>query len=643
QQQQQQQQQEKEEAAILAEQGQHRQGLTGGCAPGGRRPHSPTLDTAASAEELNLLTMPQLQVLLAARGLARGGSKAELVSRAVAAGVPVAEFQVCNVRLRLRPVACGAAASASSAPASARSPAAPFSLARKRLWESALRVPADPEVLWSSLFAAIHGSSVATTTTSAAANTKATATTATAVTAVTAATTTAIATTTATTRATATADHKCLAVPTCDACGAPWELVRREGIRPFVGCASYGAAADAGGNSVRCGTRQGLSAAYAGLELRRTVLLELADEETVVVKVHRDASWVLDFLAQDPELANGSRLSELPEQVSGRPLADCGAAFSVRCLASLKAALERLCLSSARSSGSQRLRLREVASATVRALGTYGASADSREQLLQEGFTRLARRRLYDVLRRHQREAVAWALPRRRLLLADDMGLGKTLEALAILTALEAFPALVVCPAFARSTWAAELERWGVAGPGEYRVIHGSSSCLPSFWTGASGGSSSDLDLRVVVVSYKMLVHQFGALERRHWRGFVVDESHHVGTSKRSEHSSGAASAESAAVMKMLGSAHTDAAIVLLSGTPAWTGTFDVYNQVNLLRPGLLGATKWDFAREYFRVSLRPIPGQWGKQAQEIGPCERPTELSFVLRRHVMLRRRRAD
>jgi SNF2 family DNA or RNA helicase len=67
------------------------------------------------------------------------------------------------------------------------------------------------------------------------------------------------------------------------------------------------------------------------------------------------------------------------------------------------------------------------------------------------------RRPLY----RYQRDGSAWLASRialsRGSLLCDDPGLGKTAQAIAALSATNAFPALVVCPASLKEQWAREL------------------------------------------------------------------------------------------------------------------------------------------------------------------------------------------
>ena len=50
-------------------------------------------------------------------------------------------------------------------------------------------------------------------------------------------------------------------------------------------------------------------------------------------------------------------------------------------------------------------------------------------------------------LRPFQRAGVVYALAKERTFIGDEMGLGKTVQALAVLQAIQAFPAVIVCPA----------------------------------------------------------------------------------------------------------------------------------------------------------------------------------------------------
>ena len=61
----------------------------------------------------------------------------------------------------------------------------------------------------------------------------------------------------------------------------------------------------------------------------------------------------------------------------------------------------------------------------------------------------------------YQKEGIAYALEKKRCILGDEQGLGKTIEAIGLLTATRAFPALVICPASLKINWQRELKKFG--------------------------------------------------------------------------------------------------------------------------------------------------------------------------------------
>ena len=60
----------------------------------------------------------------------------------------------------------------------------------------------------------------------------------------------------------------------------------------------------------------------------------------------------------------------------------------------------------------------------------------------------------------YQKEGIAYALEKKRCILGDEQGLGKTVEAIGLLTATRAFPALVICPASLKINWQRELRKF---------------------------------------------------------------------------------------------------------------------------------------------------------------------------------------
>lgn len=61
----------------------------------------------------------------------------------------------------------------------------------------------------------------------------------------------------------------------------------------------------------------------------------------------------------------------------------------------------------------------------------------------------------------YQKEGIAYALEKKRCIMGDEQGLGKTAEAIGVLTATRAFPALIICPASLKVNWQRELRKFG--------------------------------------------------------------------------------------------------------------------------------------------------------------------------------------
>ena len=59
-----------------------------------------------------------------------------------------------------------------------------------------------------------------------------------------------------------------------------------------------------------------------------------------------------------------------------------------------------------------------------------------------------------------QKEGVAYALEKKRLIIGDQPGLGKTIQAIAAITAANAFPCLVIAPSSLKINWQREIEMW---------------------------------------------------------------------------------------------------------------------------------------------------------------------------------------
>ncbi|KAK4402232.1 DNA annealing helicase and endonuclease ZRANB3 [Sesamum angolense] len=211
-----------------------------------------------------------------------------------------------------------------------------------------------------------------------------------------------------------------------------------------------------------------------------------------------------------------------------------------------------------------------------------------------------------------------------RCLIADEMGLGKTLQAIVIAGCFRKEGSiLVVCPAILRHSWAEELERWF-------------PFCLPSDIHLVFGHQDNPARLakrpRVVVISYTMLRRLQSSMLEQEWVTLIIDESHHLHCNKKlSEKDELKVVLEVAVKVKHL---------ILLSGTPLCQGDnrpYDIFHQVNMLWPGLLGQTKYEFAKTY--CSVKFVRGCQGKVFQDFSRGIRLEELNILLKQSVMVRR----
>jgi len=123
-------------------------------------------------------------------------------------------------------------------------------------------------------------------------------------------------------------------------------------------------------------------------------------------------------------------------------------------------------------------------------------------------------------LRPFQRAGVKFAWMTRRCIIADDMGLGKTIEAIATLQALQAFPALVVCPASLKINWLREIVKWI---PDINAAILKNKFSILELQT---------LDAKICIINYENLMKNIDPLSSHPWKGIVFDEAHRLKTSK---------------------------------------------------------------------------------------------------------------
>nr|MDD6334901.1 DEAD/DEAH box helicase [bacterium] len=179
-------------------------------------------------------------------------------------------------------------------------------------------------------------------------------------------------------------------------------------------------------------------------------------------------------------------------------------------------------------------------------------------------------------LTEYQKEGVGYLLRMGRALLADEMGLGKTVQALAWMSLVGRWPALIVVPSHLCRNWQREVERFLVTPDGQPPKVHILRGLTPYELP----------EVQVYIVHYLLLRGWRKALAAMHFPVVVFDEIQelrHAGTEKYS-----AASVLSESAEYVAG----------LSGTPIYNRGGEIWNVLNILEYHALG--DWEsFSRQW--------------------------------------------
>ena len=144
----------------------------------------------------------------------------------------------------------------------------------------------------------------------------------------------------------------------------------------------------------------------------------------------------------------------------------------------------------------------------------------------------------------YQAQGIAYALEKKRCIFGDEPGLGKTAQAIGTMTASQAWPVLVVCPASLKINWKREFKKFG----GENAVIL-DDRCKSDWDRFLHLQKSSGKPLcRVFITNYESLKKYFVIKEKdtarftlksivfdpriRLFRSVIIDESHKCKSSK---------------------------------------------------------------------------------------------------------------
>lgn len=227
-------------------------------------------------------------------------------------------------------------------------------------------------------------------------------------------------------------------------------------------------------------------------------------------------------------------------------------------------------------------------------------------------------------LRPFQKAGLAYAAQAKRTFIADEMGLGKTVQALAAIEHLNAYPAVVVCPASLKLNWQREATKW-----------------LPkrttSVWNGVAGGPAD-----IIIVNYDVLKKHLDALQKIGPKAVVLDESHYIksGQAQRTKAAdalcSGLSLDKNPATGKRTRVAEPVAYRFFLTGTPVLNRPEELLSQLAALgRLDDFGGF-WGFAKRY--CGARQDRFGW-----DFSGATNLAELNEKLRATCMVRRLKAD
>ena len=203
----------------------------------------------------------------------------------------------------------------------------------------------------------------------------------------------------------------------------------------------------------------------------------------------------------------------------------------------------------------------------------------------------------------HQQEAKEFLLSKRRAILADQPRVGKTLPTAA--AALEHLPALIVCPAIAKTVWEAAFN--ALAPDVTVEVINGKRQ-------------AAELQTsQITIINYDVLQHGVTNVDR--YSTLVLDECHRIKNPKAQR------TKAAMIAMKQIDRVYT------LSGTPIPNRPIELWPILHGLR--IYRGGWFDFAARYAKMWSAP----WGLDTS--GASNIP-ELKDLMRPHV-LRRKKED
>jgi SWI/SNF-related matrix-associated actin-dependent regulator 1 of chromatin subfamily A len=220
----------------------------------------------------------------------------------------------------------------------------------------------------------------------------------------------------------------------------------------------------------------------------------------------------------------------------------------------------------------------------------------------------------------YQKAGVAYAVAKRRVLIADEMGIGKSLQALMTVVQLDAYPALVVAPKAVLRQWTREVGKFLEGRTASIVGLKGNAKRLARH--GLTAGLCGDF----VIVNYDILGRNLEAFKAHGFKALIVDESHFIKNKK---------AARSQAVKDMAKQQGLQA-VLLLTGTPVLNRPVELTHQLDVLGQLQGFGGFMTFAKRY--ANAKETKFGW-----DMTGASNLDELNRLLRERCMVRREKKD
>ena len=206
-------------------------------------------------------------------------------------------------------------------------------------------------------------------------------------------------------------------------------------------------------------------------------------------------------------------------------------------------------------------------------------------------------------------------------LLADEMGLGKTVQTLAYLSKEKnAFPALVIAPLVTLTNWQREIEKFLKKKSRNGKIIDNKT---PTSIMIRNGKLNDIGQYDFYIINYELLHKRLPDLLKLGINSVICDEVQHLRSKTTQKY----------AAVKKLAAKNSVKFRVGLSGTPIYNRGSEIWQIVDILKPGLLGSFK-EFCEYFCYVN---------EKGKAIVLENKRESLRDQLTKHVMLRRKKSD